>query len=164
MIDKQLIIIRDICIACNPGKKQLQKLMYLMERHGINMNLNYSIHFYGPYSSRLDYALHAYESKGLISITVSGSTHQISMQEDIAYNLNEDDLCVEQNVMQNYLQFSAQELEALTTIDYVAHSIFKDSKEKDQVLEMVKFIKGDKFSANELNQKYDILKANHLIK
>lgn len=165
---KQLIIINDICKQCSPGKKQLQKLMYLMERYGIDLNLNYSIHFYGPYSSRLDYALHAYESMGLISITISGSTHLISMQadrrEDIDGKLNENDLRIEQEVMRNYKHYSAQDLEALTTIDYVAHSMFKDCKEKDEVLKMVKFIKGDKFSDSELNQKYDILIANHLIK
>lgn len=32
--------------------------MYLIERRGVYLNLNYSIHFYGPYSAALDYVAH----------------------------------------------------------------------------------------------------------
>ena len=31
-----------------PGKKTLQKLVYLIQQKGINLNYDYGIHFYGP--------------------------------------------------------------------------------------------------------------------
>lgn len=38
-------ILHYICQNQEPGKKMVQKLMYLMERKGIDLGLNYSIHF-----------------------------------------------------------------------------------------------------------------------
>ena len=52
--DKSAIIINQICEKIEPGKKMLQKLMYLIERKGVTLELNYSIHYFGPYSSKLD--------------------------------------------------------------------------------------------------------------
>lgn len=164
MADKQLIIINDICKLNSPGKKQLQKLMYLMERYGIKMNLNYSIHFYGPYSSKLDYFLHEYESAGLLCINTSGTTHKITMTDTLEACLDENDTEIENYVLDNFSSFTAQELEALTTLDYVSHFMYKDSESKEQIIKLVKIIKGSKFSDDLLNQEYDILEEKKLIK
>ena len=75
--DKFEEILHYICLDQEPGKKMVQKLLYLMERKGIKLNLNYAIHFYGPYSSALDDALHALEAQGVINITVDHLTHRI---------------------------------------------------------------------------------------
>ena len=47
-LEQCAIIIRQICDATEPGKKMVQKLFYLMERKGLQLNLAYSIHFFGP--------------------------------------------------------------------------------------------------------------------
>lgn len=44
-LEQCAIIIRQICDATEPGKKMVQKLFYLMERKGLQLNLAYSIHF-----------------------------------------------------------------------------------------------------------------------
>lgn len=48
---KYMYILLEICKRIEPGKKMVQKLMYRMERRGMDLSLNYCIHFYGPYSS-----------------------------------------------------------------------------------------------------------------
>ena len=45
-LEQCAIIIRQICDATEPGKKMVQKLFYLMERKGLQLNLAYSIHFF----------------------------------------------------------------------------------------------------------------------
>lgn len=43
--ERNAIIIGQICDVIEPGKKMLQKMMYLIERQGVNLELKYSIHF-----------------------------------------------------------------------------------------------------------------------
>ena len=65
------------------GKKAAQKMFYFFERKGIDLNLRYGIHYYGPYSAKLDNTLHILESEDFIEINTSSSTHVISMKEDV---------------------------------------------------------------------------------
>jgi len=58
-------IIKMISEYQSPGKKALQKLVYLVERKGLDLGYDYSIHYYGPYSSELDYAVHSLEMQGI---------------------------------------------------------------------------------------------------
>lgn len=74
-------ILHYICQSQVPGKKMVQKLMYLIERKGINLGLNYSIHFYGPYSVTLDDTLHSLEAQGIININVDHLTHKITLAD-----------------------------------------------------------------------------------
>ena len=62
------------------GKKAAQKMFYFFERKGIDLNLRYGIHYYGPYSAKLDNTLHILESEDYIDINTSSSTHVISMK------------------------------------------------------------------------------------
>ena len=48
LLDKYTFLIDDICKGKQTGKKKLQKLMYLIERKGVQLDLRYSIHFFGP--------------------------------------------------------------------------------------------------------------------
>jgi hypothetical protein len=41
--------LESICENRNLGKKAVQKLMYLIERKGVEFDLDYTIHFFGPY-------------------------------------------------------------------------------------------------------------------
>ena len=77
--EKNSIIIRQICDTIEPGKKMLQKLMYLISRKDVNLELNYSIHYFGPYSSKLDSTLHTLESFDKLNINTSGITHIIHL-------------------------------------------------------------------------------------
>jgi len=75
--ERNSIIINQICDVIEPGKKMLQKLMYLIDRRGINLELNYSIHFFGPYSSKLDELIHILESYDRLNVDTTGATHII---------------------------------------------------------------------------------------
>ena len=59
------------------GKKAAQKLFYFFERQGITLNLRYGIHYYGPYSEKLDNIMYYLESENVINIDDSGRTPAI---------------------------------------------------------------------------------------
>lgn len=50
------------------AKKTLQKLVYLIEKQGVNLDYDFSIHYYGPYSSELNYAIYSLQMQGIIDI------------------------------------------------------------------------------------------------
>ena len=164
-MDKELIAIRDLCKTIpNLGKKQLQKMMYLLERHGLDFGLRYAIHFYGPYCAQLDYLLHEYESEGILIINTSSMTHSISMTNEIPeMQFDGMDLEVENRVFEMYASRSPLELEAITTIDYVAHTMLKERASQEEVIEKVMKIKGTKFRREALIAEYKILSRNGLI-
>ena len=159
-------ILHYICQKEEPGKKMVQKLIYLIERKGVDLGLNYSIHFYGPYSASLDDTLHALESHGIINITISGLTHKISPanRSDYPHILSEDEKEINFDVLNYFGNKTAADLEAYTTLDYVAHTILRDEGSKDQVIQDVLKIKSKKFSQNELTEKYQIMKELGYIK
>jgi uncharacterized protein YwgA len=69
-----------ICKKRKVGKKAIQKFMYLMERKGVEFDLDYKIHFFGPYSVKLTHILHALESRGVIDIDTSGELIRLVSQ------------------------------------------------------------------------------------
>ncbi len=163
--DKFEEILHYICLDQEPGKKMVQKLLYLMERKGIKLNLNYAIHFYGPYSSALDDALHALEAQGVINITVDHLTHRI---RPVSENKFPQVLSPEEkekvfDILNHFGKKSASELEALTTLDYVAHTLLEDNGDSEQIIRDVLKIKSKKFTADYLRQELEILKGHGYI-
>ncbi|HBE81099.1 MAG TPA: hypothetical protein DDW65_25415 [Firmicutes bacterium] len=155
-----LPIIQKISQYQHPGKKMLQKMVYIIQRHGINLGFKYGIHYYGPYSSELDYATHSLAMLGAIEIIPDGMTQRIHMTE-IAGTLQEEhqdqllndrQLEILNGIINKFAGFSAFELEVLTTTDFVAEDLRRSGKEWDDaaVLAGVKTIKGDKFSEEQI--------------
>lgn len=159
-MDKYAMIISQICEQTTPGKKMLQKLMYLMERKGVVLNLNYSIHFYGPYSSKLDDALQALSARDVIKIETKERTHWISVLniDEVNYSIETGEQEKIQFVLDHFLQEQAKDLEAITTLDFVAREILKNEGNDAQIIEAVKNIKGKKFSDNELKRELELLR------
>lgn len=153
-------ILHYICQNQEPGKKMVQKLMYLMERRGINLGLNYSIHFYGPYSASLDYTLHTLEAQGIINITIDHLTHKITITDKnhCPQALNENEKKTAFTVLDYFEKKSAADLEAYTTLDFVAHTMLKDEGSEEQVIRDVLKIKSKKFTYEELLEKYRTMK------
>ena len=81
LLDKYALRSGDICAAKKPGNNTIKKIMYVIERKGVQLDLRYSIHFFGPYSSRLDHVLHILENEGRLEIDTSRQTHRIIMEE-----------------------------------------------------------------------------------
>lgn len=164
--EKYAVIISQVCKRCSqaPGKKMVQKLMYLVERSGVELDLNYSIHFYGPYSSKLDNILHVMENKNIIQIDTSKPTHYIKMQEE----LNDKKLVdTEQEkvayILEKFITMSASELEAITTIDYTANNLVSQNATDEQIISEVRKIKGNKFSEELLYKDLNLLKREGFI-
>lgn len=131
-----------------------------MERRGVDLNLNYSIHFFGPYSSVLDNAIHIMAMKGVINIDTSGPTHKITVGNygGIKNDLNEVEIGDIRFVLDNFSNKTANELEAITTLDYVATKILGGEESDDEIIEKVKDIKGDKYTTEYLKSGLSVLK------
>lgn len=147
------------------GKKASQKLFYFFERNGIELNLRYGIHYYGPYSAKLDDAMYELESEGYIAIDTSKATHVISagakeVSEDC---LTEDERKIAENVMGQFEHKSPMELEALTTMDYIAHVILSPKPAKQDIIEKFKEIKGTKFPEDMIEESFEELCSLKLI-
>jgi len=61
-------------------------------------------------------------------------------------------------VLKNFIEKSAYELEAITTLDYVATFMLGEVHSDSQIIEEVKKIKGSKFKEDYLKQQLEILK------
>ena len=157
MLEKYAFLIGDICKDHQTGKKKLQKLMYLIERKGVQLDLRYSIHFFGPYSSKLDHIIHILENEDWLDIDTSGQTHRIIMKKEENGQLSKEDNILVDMVRKVFYDKSPMELEALTTIDYVATTLLHGTATRDDVIKQVKIIKGKKFSSQELEKEYDVL-------
>ena len=155
---KYAIITQEICKQIDPGKKMLQKLMYLMERKGVDLRLNYSIHFYGPYSSKLDTAMHMLEGQDMIEIDTSQMTHVIHTGKNIIEgSLPSEEKEKVEFILSNFATKTALELEAITTLDYAASSLLNGKFTEQDVIEKVREIKGGKFSKEYLQSEFKVL-------
>lgn len=144
------------------GKKVTQKMFYFFERKGINLNLRYGIHYYGPYSSKLDNTLHVLESEGYIKINTAGTTHVISGgKKKVGQTLNEEERKIAENVISSFAHKTPLELEALATMDFIANSM--NCTTKEQIIRTFKTIKGNKFSNATIDQTFNSLKELDLI-
>lgn len=162
--DRNSIIICQICESMEPGKKMLQKLMYLIERRGVNLGLNYSIHFFGPYSDKLNEMIHTLESYDKLTIDTSGVTHTIHNGDiPIEGHLDEEEQEKINFVLEHFSNRSAFDLEAITTIDYVANKMLRGSKDREEIINKVKKIKGSKFSDTHLSESFQTLQQFHYI-
>ncbi len=148
-------VLKNICENRTLGKKAVQKLMYLIERKGVDLELGYTIHFFGPYSSKLDNILHILQNEELIEINTQGVTHTISIK-DVDFNmkhLSKDEKEKVAFVLDRFGNKTALELEGITTLDFVARSLEPKGKVKvkdEEIIKEVVRIKGQKFSDEQL--------------
>ena len=147
------------------GKKAAQKIFYFFERKGIPLNLRYGIHYYGPYSGKLDDAMYELESEGYLSIDTSRATHIISLGSIKAPEtaLSQEEKEIADDVLQVFEHKSPMDLEALTTMDYVANVILPKKSTEQDIINKFKEIKGTKFSSKTIMRTLDELKALELI-
>ena len=152
-------------ILCNKydhelGKKVTQKMFYFFERKGINLNLRYGIHFFGPYSSKLDNAMHMLEWDGVISLNTSGITHTISLGDTLkeSSTITGEEEAIASYVIETFKSKSPYELEALATMDYIANSMLGGTYNDELIIKKFIEVKGDKFNQSVINKTLDELK------
>lgn len=169
-----LPIIQKISEYQYPGKKMLQKIVYLVQRRGIDLGFKYGIHYYGPYSSELDYATHSLAMLGAIEIIPDGMTQRIHttkiagtlLEEYQGKLLNNHQIEAINGIIEQFTGLSAFELEVLTTTDFVANDLRQSGKKYDDaaILTGVKTIKGDKFSDEQIRNAMAELEKMNLLR
>lgn len=164
-MNKLTYVLSALCKDYEPGKKMVQKLVYLVERKGLDLDMDYSIHFYGPYSSDLDQYMHALEANNVLTIDTSGLTHKLRFLKKPRTNpLSETENGILNDVISLFANKSALELEVLTTTDYVTNNMLsEDDRSKSAIIKLVKKIKGSKFSDNQIENCIQVLSKNGLI-
>ncbi|MGL4209347.1 MAG: hypothetical protein ACRCTY_08165 [Candidatus Adiutrix sp.] len=167
MENKKLIyVLSKICENSSPGKKTVQKLIYLMKRKGLDLGFDYIIHYYGPYSADLDDELHVMALNNIIAIKKEKMSHHIKMSKRKRINplkpLENDIL---DSVFTAFLGKSPHQLEIITTTDFVAHVILNNDNLSAKTIEdEVKKIKGKKFTTDEIQSSIKILCDHALLK
>jgi len=158
MNTKLLYIIKELSKSTYPCKKALQKTIYLIQKKGVNLGFDYSIHYYGPYSSKLDNSLYSLVMTGMLDIDKSSRGHTIRLiDEEIIDNvfLQEEKEKIKE-VLDAFPIQSAFELEVITTTDFVANNT--SDNDENIILEEVKAIKGEKFTDEKIKNAVSVLK------
>ena len=143
-----------------PGKKQLHKLVYLIQAKGLDLGYEYGIHFYGPYSDDLSRDLLSLCVNGDIAFRIEGQTHKIvpiRKPDDAEVNYNWDDVLVDR-IINTYKGYNASCLELLTTTHFVAVNLGNSDKE---ILDGVKRIKGNKYPISDIMDAISHIRAEY---
>ena len=141
--------IKNECENSPPGKKQLHKLVYLIQAKGLNLGYEYGIHFYGPYSEDLSHDLISLCVDGDIGFKIEGQTHKIipiREPDDADISPNWDAALVDK-IIDTYKNYNASHLELLTTAHFVAVNLGSSDEE---ILNGVKRIKGNKYPVSDI--------------
>lgn len=157
--DAIINIINDITkVNSAPCKKTLQKIVYLIEVKGEDLGCDYGIHFYGPYSSDLDFAIRELNEDGAVNIECTSLEHKISIRQgtEIPNYSN----AIVTSVIDNFAKETASELELIATALYVYISANKDIS---KVIAGVTKIKGCKYSEHRIKSAIQKLQNNGFI-
>lgn len=166
MASSLFMIIDKISQIKPPGKKALQKLVYLIQEKGVKLDYEYCIHYFGPYSSTLDYSIQSLERLGIVklkrqglsSLIIPNSIQDLLIEEDV-HQLSPMDLRVIEYVLDNFAGKSPKELELITTTDFAAKEITrkKGYATREDIINGVILIKNTKFSASEIENAINLL-------
>ena len=143
-----------------PCKKTLQKIIYLIENKGVNLGCNYGIHFYGPYSSDLDFAVRELSDDGILNIQYTLTEHRISVSKETNFlEKHTFDNSTVDDVINEFSKDSPSELELIATTLYV----YLQVKDIDKVMPGVIKIKGSKYSTTRIQSTIDRLQRTGYI-
>ncbi|MDR2355446.1 MAG: hypothetical protein LBE16_04545 [Clostridiales Family XIII bacterium] len=134
----------------DPGKKALQKLVFLVQKKGLDLGYGYGLHFYGPYSNALDAEAISLCMDGVIDIDTSSHTHKLRVNSRYAVvsALKPEEERTLAAVLRRYKGYKPTQLELLTTAIYAYEHL--PEKSRADVMAGVKKIKGEKFSDAEI--------------
>ena len=140
-----------------PCKKTLQKIVFLIEAKKVNLGCDYGIHFYGPYSADLDFAVRELCDEGLLSIKYTDLEHKIIANNDFSCDKFENEAIDE--IIDEFANDSPSELELLATALYV----YLCTKDESKIYNGVIKIKGEKYNDTRINSAIKRLQKNHFI-
>ncbi|MDR1206678.1 MAG: hypothetical protein LBL26_14555 [Peptococcaceae bacterium] len=137
-----------------PGKKALQKTVFLIEQKGVDLGYDYGLHFYGPYSEALDTATIFLSTDGVIEFDYSGRSHLMSINEK-NFTIEPEKLTKKQldqidALIEHFKGRSPSELELLTTAIYAYKHL--ENKSRESVINGVQKIKGLKYPMEQIQR------------
>lgn len=132
-------------ISGSPCKKALQKIIFLIEAKNVSLGCDYGIHFYGPYSADLDFAVRKLCDEGVLSIDYTPLDHRISVV-DSSMMEEYSDSTVDQ-IIESFARETPGELELIATALYVYLSIH----DKSRIKAGVKKLKGTKYADSRID-------------
>ena len=127
-----------------PCKKTLQKIIFLIEAKGTPLGCDYGIHFYGPYSADLDFAVRDMSSEGILHIEYTPTEHKISVLD--AASINDFDDSTVNEIIDTFGSESPNELELIATALFV----YQETKNPGNIRDGVIKIKGNKYSESRI--------------
>lgn len=135
-----------------PGKKLLQKMVYLAQANGIDLGFEYGIHFYGPYSATLDDSLYSLSADSIISFEYKGYSHLMSINDEYEaeFELGETNKQKLDALIEKYKNKTPSQLELMTTTHYVQQKLAVT--DEANIIVGVKKIKADKYSEEEIKE------------
>lgn len=135
-----------------PGKKTLQKIVYLIEQKGIDLGYDFGLHFYGPYSEALDAVTGFLSADGIIEFDYSGYSHLIRINNECfdvrPYGLSSEQKRAIDQLIKRFQGQSASQLELLTTAIYVYDHL--EDRSEANIIRGVQKIKGSKYSKEQI--------------
>lgn len=135
-----------------PGKKTLQKLIFLMEEKGVALGFDYGLHFYGPYSRAVEAVTDFLSAEGIIEFDYSGQSHSMSVNNEEFQVMPSELSCEQQELIDELIEkfngSSPSELELLTTAIYAYNHL--EDKSGESVVKGVQKIKGEKYSREQI--------------
>lgn len=137
-----------------PCKKTLQKIIYLIQAKHVDLGCDYGIHFYGPYSSDLDFAVRELCDEGTLKIEYTPLEHKICVKDNANIPQFFDNTVNE--IINEFAKEKASELELLATALYV----YLSDKDIEKVKLGVVKIKGGKYNDKRINDAIKRLQEN----
>ncbi|MCL2135078.1 MAG: hypothetical protein FWH37_05945 [Candidatus Bathyarchaeota archaeon] len=139
-----------------PCKKKVQKIIYLIQESGEDLGFDYSIHFYGPYSEKLDSEIRYLYNRGDLNMDFTPRGHKLSVDNSLA---TPPVSSTTQEIIAYFRLKSPSDLELLATVLYIKRAI-PNANDKN-ILNNVLRIKGEKYSEIEINNSIKELKNRH---
>lgn len=142
----------------NPGKKTLQKMVFLIQHKGVNLGFDYGLHFYGPYCSALDAMTTFLDAEGVIDFDYTSYSHRMKINDtvEVASGLDITEEKMVDDVILEFIDSSPSQLELLTTAMYAFEHL--PDKSIPSIVKGVKKIKGTKYSDREIESAIERLK------
>jgi uncharacterized protein YwgA len=144
-----------------PGKKSFQKLFYLIEKSGVPTDLDFEMHYYGPYSFALADEMLELERAGVLRIadgsiepdSATKRTLELFTAETKAYRGQID------KVLNAFADRTGLQLELAATTHLVASWLLKrqGKTSRAQVVDAVRKQKGEKFAAADITRSLEEL-------
>ena len=139
-----------------PGKKQLQKVIYLLQAHGVETGYEFGIHFYGPFSQALASDVQELVQEGQLTIERRDMTEALVPGGGFQPSQLPEEMC---EVAQRYITATGKELELLATLHYLFQ---REDKKGDALVERLLELK-PKYQRVQVQRAVQRLLQEHLL-